>query len=118
MRIISQNGNYDLPYESSDVIVEDESIIAISSPIPRLMAEYKSVEKAQKAMDMLHQEYTGVMPSLKINMDDFSIREATDELMKFSKNATVSIYRRDGEVHMLPRVFRFPEDDEIEVSNE
>lgn len=50
MRIISQNGNYGLPYESSEVIVENRCILAMDV-IPRVMAEYKSVEIAQKAMD-------------------------------------------------------------------
>ena len=35
MRIISQDCDKDLPYESSEVIVDDKFIIAISSSLPR-----------------------------------------------------------------------------------
>ena len=116
MRIISQDCDKDLPYESSEVIVDDKCIIAISSSLPRLMAEYSNAEKAQKAMDMLHREYTGIMPSLVIDNDSMLNQKDMKALLELPKGAIVRPANPgDIEVHMLPRVFRFPADDEIEV---
>ena len=65
---------------------------------------------------MLHREYTGIMPSLVIDND--SMLDEKD--MKALWESTRGVIARpvaggNIEVHMLPRVFRFPADDEIEV---
>ena len=80
------------------------------------MAEYSNAEKAQKAMDMLHREYTGIMPSLVIDNDSMLNQKDMKALLELTKGAIVRPANPgDIEVHMLPRVFRFPADDEIEV---
>ena len=61
MRIIDQNG-CDYPYESIAISHGDGIIYArpISDIGKRyLLAEYSTQEKAEKAMQMLHEAYTG-----------------------------------------------------------
>lgn len=122
MRIVSQNGKYDAPYEQCIISVRGGMITAEipstnSSTCSFLMGEYSSPEKVQKAMEMLHREYIGIMPSLIISDCEFSQTDLED-----LKNSTVGGQimvpsQGDGHVeyHMLPRIFCFPADDEVEV---
>lgn len=67
MRVISQDGTIDVPYEISSLIMasgkyEDVEHAAIychnsSTAMGTKMAEYGSKEKAKKAMEMLREEY-------------------------------------------------------------
>ena len=57
MRIISQGGNADLPYEEIALCMACEDIIARHNDKEYLMARYSTVEKAKKAMEMLQEEY-------------------------------------------------------------
>ena len=69
MRIISQNGAIDIPYDYFSLTIatgkyEDVEYACIychnlSSPKGTKLAEYSSKEKAQKAMEMLHIAYKG-----------------------------------------------------------
>lgn len=120
MRIVSQNGKYDAPYEQCIISVRGGMITAEipstnSSTCSFLMGEYSSPEKVQKAMEMLHREYVGIMPSLIIS--DFGVDPV--DLEKFKQSMGGGQIMRTGsenvEYHMLPRIFRFPVDEEIEV---
>lgn len=67
MRVISQDGAIDVPYEISSLIIasgkyEDVEHAAIycrnsSTAMGTKMAEYSSKEKAKKAMEMLRNKY-------------------------------------------------------------
>lgn len=60
MRIISQDGMLDVPYEKVSIEICDKRIFAISaegSANPRLMAEYKLNDDAMLALHMLHRQY-------------------------------------------------------------
>lgn len=117
MRIVSQNGKFSIPFEHC-IVTCDSSIIycAVMNGKQFMVGEYSTAEKAQKAMVMMHKAYIGIMPSLVIdNGNSFDA-----ESMEILKNSTVGAFIRpanpgDVEVHMLPRMFRFPADDEIEV---
>jgi len=120
MRIVSQNGKYDAPYEQCIISVRGGMITAEipstnSSTCSFLMGEYSPPEKVQKAMEMLHREYVGIMPSLIIS--DRGVSPADLEELKQSMVGGQIIQAGQGSVeyHMLPRIFRFPADDEIEV---
>lgn len=119
MRIISQNGKIDVPYEVMELRVFDSTITMCmvgDTGKSSVLAEYGNTEKAQKAMDMLHQEYSGIMPSLVINNNSAFDEKDMEALLESTKGAIVRpADSGDIEVHMLPRVFRFPADDEIEV---
>jgi len=85
MRVISQHGNVDLPYEQIVVYHAMESVIALYNGEKCVLGEYSSKEKAYKAMEMLREAW---------------INEAI--------GFTHGIYHRNI-------IFQFPQDDEIEV---
>lgn len=85
MRVISQHGNVDLPYEQIVVCHAMESVIALYNGEKYVLGEYSSKEKAYKAMEMLREAWI-------------------NEAIEF----THGIYHRNI-------VFHFPQDDEIEV---
>ena len=65
MRVISQDGRTDIPYENFVFgITKDNSIVAIRDTIARpseiaqgVVATYSAEEKAKKAMEMLREDY-------------------------------------------------------------
>ena len=57
MRIISQSGRIDIPYEMAVVYVEYESVIAKVGDERYAMGNYSTEEKAVKAMKMLIDKY-------------------------------------------------------------
>lgn len=65
MRVISQDGTIDVPYENFVFgIIEDNSIVAIRDTIARpseiaqgVVAKYSVAEKAKKSMEMLREQY-------------------------------------------------------------
>lgn len=119
MRVISQNGGISVPCEMAAFHRSGMSIVMRmvgDSGKGILMAEYETPRKAEKAMEMLHKEYTGIMPSLVIDKN----ANFDGESMEVLKNSTTGAWLKpanvgDVEIHMLPRIFQFPADDEIEV---
>lgn len=95
MRIISQDGVYDTPYEITQLWIQERNGVAdlyhIRGSMPAdeaiTLAIYSSEEKALKAMKMLREEYF-----------------ETEHEKTY----------RDGVYYFLP-VFQFPKDDEVEV---
>lgn len=65
MRVISQDGTLDFPYENSVVFIDtrgvrDKAFVrmqAIGDNEASIMAQYSTEEKAKKAMEMLREEY-------------------------------------------------------------
>ena len=82
MRIISQDGTMDVPYEMSIVWCEDSGAVLLQ-PIGEVgeyqtFAKYSTEEKAKKAMEMLRKAYVG-------NIVMFQNVESTDELKEMLK---------------------------------
>ena len=96
MRIISQNGKFDLPYENLAIFVEYENVIARFENERHLLGQYSSEAKAIKAMEMLREKY---LQYISLQGGESAFVEAV-----FQPNYWV-----------LPKVFQFPQDDEIEV---
>ena len=62
MRIISQDGEYDIPYESSVLRIEENVIWAFPTHVDEyIVAQYSTQEKAKKAMKMLRYELAEVI---------------------------------------------------------
>lgn len=57
MRIVSQNGKFDLPYENLAIFVEYENVIARFENERYLLGQYSSEAKALKAMEMLREAW-------------------------------------------------------------
>ena len=112
MRVISKSGEYDIPYELS-VFWRDENIIWANIPSlgKIIMAQYSTQEKAEKAMQMLHEAYTGV-PFIMKNVE-FPVGFA--EQLKNMRSGFITVVDHGDNVRIEPMniVFRFPQDDEI-----
>ena len=106
MRLISQNGEIDVPYDYFSLTIatgkyEDAEVACIychnlSSPKGTKLAEYSSKEKAEKAMEMLREEYRkhifgqgGAMATANFYVPPFAF--------------------------IPPKVFQFPKDEDVEV---
>ena len=96
MRVISQHGNVDLPYEQIVVCHAMESVIALFNGEKYVLGEYSSKEKAYKAMEMLREKY---LQYISLQGGESAFVQAV-----FQPNYWV-----------LPKAFQFPQDDEIEV---
>ena len=108
----------DIPYEKvviSQSMIEPNKIVAWDfyggEDNIILMAEYSTQEKAEKAMQLLHEAYTGapfIMKNVEVP-DDFA------EKIKDLRNGIITIIDREDNVKIesMNIVFRFPQDDEI-----
>lgn len=113
MRIISQNG-CDYPYESI-VISHDDGIIwarLISNMDKRyFLAKYSTQDKAEKAMQMLHEAYAGV-PFIMKNVE---VPVGFAEQLKNIRSGFITVVDHGDNVRIEPMniVFRLPQEDEI-----
>lgn len=106
MRVISQDGTIDVPYEYFSLVVsirkcKDVEHVCIychniSAPHGTRLAEYSSKEKALKAMEMLREKYLSRM----------KLDGGYDIVNKCYVQPNYWV---------LPKVFQFPRDDGIEV---
>ena len=111
MRVISQDGTIDVPYEISTIFIYPsiENVIAIQSAGDSeisIIGRYSSKEKAIKAMETLREQYgkLEVMKVLASGTAEYMEKTlATDEMIKHYN------------VYCDMNVFQFPQDDEIEV---
>lgn len=114
MRILSQDGRVDLPYEKIGLSAGfDDGKEIIAYPIERTslddgfwsLARYSSADKVKKAMEMLRQSYHG---NIRPYMDAFILRakinESSEELEKLL-----------DEVAKSQKYFQFPQDNDLEV---
>lgn len=114
MRIISQHGNVDLPYEQIVVCHAMESVLALYNGEKYVLGKYSSKEKAYKAMEMLREAYIG-MPVVIQNVD--ISEEVAKEFGRLQKcGIMVRTENQPSKVDFINNVvFQFPQDDEIEV---
>lgn len=120
MRVISQKGMpviIDLPYERigiSQSYKDPNYIIGFdidaSDDNYFYLARYSTPEKAEKAMQKLHECYTGVLI-----MQNVSLPEEGAEQLKNMTTGFICINNREDNVKIEPMhtVFCFPQEDEI-----
>ena len=102
MRVISQHGNVDLPYEQIVVCHAMESVIALFNGEKYVLGEYSSKEKAYKVMEMLRERHT----------DNVFCREDIQYKAEIMLDEGLNIVR---EMMMKCEYFQFPKDDEVKV---
>ena len=114
MRLISQHGNVDIPYEKTTLLHAQDYVIARIDNKVYVMGEYSSMEKSYKVMEMLRNAYIGI-PLVMQNVD--LTEEVINELKSMDKKG-LQIVNTDTQ----PRVdfisncyFQFPKDEEVEV---
>lgn len=126
MRIISQTGKTDVPYENFVFSILNSSggnygIVAVKNVaeppevfLNSLIATYSTEEKAIKAMEMLREAYIG-MPIIMQNVD--ISEDLAKEFERLKKcGVMVRTENQPSKVDFINNaVFQFPQDDEIEV---
>lgn len=122
MRVISQDGTLDMPYE--EVIIQrfksriyflNKNLTGVESLSDDMqIAEYSTEAKAIKAMEMLREVYVG-MPIVMQNVDISD--DAAKEFERLKKcGIMVRTENQPSKVDFINNaVFQFPQDDEIEV---
>ena len=109
MRLISQNGAIDVPYEMSAIRNDDGLIIlCMAREIGKgsVIARYSTSEKAEKAMEMLREQYSRLQV-VKI------LASGTCEHMEksLSKYEFLECNLKYREMN----IFQFPKDEDVEV---
>ena len=108
----------DIPYEKvaiSQSMIEPNKIVAWDffggEDNIILMAEYSTPEKAEKAMQMLHEAYTGAPFAMK----NVEVPEGFAEQLKNMRSEFITLRDREDNVKIEPMniVFRFPSEDDI-----
>lgn len=110
MRVISQNGTMDFPYDNSLVFLHESCIKGNTCVEIQLcgdteidiVAEYSTEEKAVKAMEMLREAY---------NNNEFYHCTATTNTFQES----IGLLSNEKFKEVTSEYFQFPQDDEIEV---
>ena len=123
MRVISQYGTMDVPYEISSFSmavgkyenVEHAVIFCYnySTSMGTKMAEYCSKEKAKKAMEMLRDAYIG-MPIVMQNVD---ISEGVEREFERLKKCGIMVQTENqpSKIEYISNdIFQFPTDEELE----
>ena len=123
MRVISQDGTMDVPYEISSFSmavgkyenVEHAVIFCYnySTSMGTKMAEYGSKEKAKKAMEMLREAYIG-MPIVMQNVDiSEGVMKEFERLKKCG--IVVQTENRPSKIECTSSaIFQFPTEEELE----
>lgn len=123
MRVISQDGTIDVPYEISSLSmavgkyenVEHAAIFChnSSTAMGTKMAEYGSKEKAKKAMEMLRDAYTG-MPIVMQNVD--ISEDVAKEFERLKKcGVMVRTENQPSKIECISNaIFQFPTEEELE----
>ena len=120
MRVISQDGTLDFPYENSIVFIDTRAkeatfvrMQAIGDNETSITAKYSTEEKAKKAMEMLRYAYIG-MPIVMQNVD-----VSEDVAKKFERlkkcGIMVQTENQPSKIECISNaIFQFPAEEELE----
>ena len=110
MRVISQDGTIDIPYDSviiqrfgREIYFLNKNLIGVEQLVSDMdIATYSTEEKAKKAMEMLRERHT----------DNVFCREDIQYKAEIMLDEGLDIVR---EMMMKCEYFRFPKDDEMKA---
>lgn len=114
MRIISQDGTIDLPYEQVIITRHDKSIYLMEHLTNDVeIAKYSTEEKAKKAMEMLRDAYIG-MPIVMQNVD--ISEDMAKEFERLKKcGVMVKTESQPSKIECVSNaIFQFPAEEELE----
>lgn len=121
MRIISQDGTLDMPYEQviiqrfeRDIYFLNNNLTGVEQLVSdMLVAKYSTAEKAKKAMEMLRVAYAGKFITNADIPDDFN--ETLKTAMKGGFGTVIVKDTCDRvEFNNLNGYFQFPKEEELE----
>lgn len=112
MRLVSQNGNVDIPYEQAHILCNMECVMARVGNYEYTLGKYSDKAKALKVMEMLRNAYCG-----KVVFQNVTIGEDVLELMKeWKMQAIISKTNSEPRIEYINNnIFVFPKDEEVEV---
>ena len=122
MRVISQDGTMDVPYEISSFSMAvgkyenaEHAVIFCynySTSMGTKMAEYGSKEKAKKAMEMLRDAYQYGKRVAVPKFDESGI-DKEDDITLYNTRLINDFFK--GGTYVPTKVFQFPKDEDVEV---
>ena len=105
MRVISQDGTIDIPYEMSIVWCEDSGAVLLQAVGEvgeyQTFAKYSTEEKAQKAMEMLRIVYE--------NNEFYHHTSNSEHFTEFAKSLSEEMFKK-----ATSEYFQFPTEEELE----
>ena len=102
MRLISQNGNVDIPYNKAILLHAQDYVMARVGDKEYLMGEYSSMKKSYRVMEMLREKYA--------KLEIFKSVYQKGLLTELNKELGF-----DEMQNTLTSIFKFPDDSEVEV---
>lgn len=117
LRVISQNGEFDFPYEQI-VVCRNKNIVyarlVADSNVRNVLGEYGIPERAERAMGMLHEAHNGsplIMQNIDIEVENF---EKVKSVFK-----DILLVRTDDNTSQIRQIsntsFQFPQDSEVQL---
>lgn len=121
MRVISQKGQQyrDFQYEQCNLsVVSDVTgcfvfVDTLNNPMI-MVAQYSTEEKALKAMEMLHEAYTGMINFKNIEISDEDMEGLKEMLHRGYGAIAYCSNGNSAKIEPINTVFKFPQEDEIE----
>ena len=102
MRLVSQNGNVDIPYNKAILLHAQDYVMARVGDKEYLMGEYSSMKKSYRVMEMLREKYA--------KLEIFKSVYQKGLLTELNKELGF-----DEMQNTLTSIFKFPDDSEVEV---
>ena len=120
MRVISQDGTIDMPYEEviiqrfeSKIYFLNKNLTGVESLNDDMqIAEYSTEEKAKKAMEMLRDTYQYGKRVSVPKFDESGI-DKEDDIALYNTRLINDLFK--GGTYVPTKVFQFPKDEDVEV---
>lgn len=115
MRIISQDGKFDLPYESCIIWIDSEAGINVS-PIGEPDSNYRfgaysTSKKAEKAIQLLHEAYSDMPITCDISESEYKEKKLK-ELLETTN--IIMVPNEISKIECVSRmVFQFPKEEDL-----
>ena len=122
MRVISQDGTIDMPYDSviiqrfgREIYFLNKNLIGVEQLVSDMdIATYSTEEKAQKAMEMLKDTYQYGKRVAVPKFDESGI-DKEDDIALYNTRLINDFFK--GGTYVPTKVFQFPKDEDVEINN-
>ena len=119
MRVISQDGTIDIPYDSviiqrfgREIYFLNKNLIGVEQLVSDMdIATYSTEEKAKKAMEMLRDAYQYGKRVAVPKFDESGI-DKEDDITLYNTRLINDFFK--GGTYVPTKVFQFPKDEELE----
>lgn len=120
MRVISQDGTIDIPYESviiqrfrREIYFLNKNLTGVEHLVSDMdIATYSTEEKAKKAMEMLRDTYQYGKRVAVPKFDESGI-DKEDDITLYNTRLINDFFK--GGTYVPTKVFQFPKDEDVEV---